>query len=234
VDCASALRLNVSNIKAYYRSASALLGLSKFPEAVDAVNRGLTLDPTNASLKKLSSQISIRQAAAENLAAKRRSEEERKAKEALTLRAALSARGIILKSSSDKDKAPDLQDAVIHLSPDPLSATSLLEFPALFLYPLHAQSDFVKAFAEKDKIIDHLSYLIPLPWDTGGEYTVAGVECYMDAPTGGMIKVGKKLSLLQVLADGKTVVLDGMVKIYAVPAVRASGWISEMKKRKGK
>src|SRR6201999_1882258 len=46
-DCAAALRLNPSNIKAYYRSASALFALDKVLEALDVASRGIKLDLYN-------------------------------------------------------------------------------------------------------------------------------------------------------------------------------------------
>lgn len=223
--------MNPSNVKAYYRSASALLALDKILEAKDACYRGLQIEANNLALKKLMEKIDSR----EKLQAARnqKAEDERKRKELeeATREIALEARNIVRRWS---DKSPDLDDSGIHLTPDPLSPKSMLVFPVVFLYPMHAQSDFVKAFAEKDAIIDHLSYLIPLPWDTTGDYKVNSVDCYMDTPSGGMIKVGKKLSLLQALANGKTVVNDGLVKIYVVPTKQAPKWIEEIRKKKNK
>ena len=231
LDCAAALRLNSSNVKAYYRSASALLALDKLPEAKDAVYRGLRLESNNTSLKKLSGQIESRSNTREALGRKARLESERKAKESVTLYAALRARNILVKWSK---KSPDLEDAGIHLSPDSLSPKSMLVFPVVLLYPMHSQSDFIKAFAEKDKIVDHLSYILPLPWDITKEYKLDDVECYMDTPKGGLIKVGKKLSLLQVLANGKTIVTDDLVSIHVVPSNLSGRWIEEVKSKKGK
>lgn len=131
------------------------------------------------------------------------------------------------------EKPPDLEDSEIHLSPDRLSPKSMLVFPVVLLYPMHNQSDFIKSFTEKDKLVDHLSYILPLPWDTAKEYKLDTVECYMDTPMGGLIKVGKKLSLLQALANGKTVVMDALVKIHVVPAKLAAKWIEEVKRKKG-
>ena len=63
---------------------------------------------------------------------------------------------------------------------------------------------------------------------------MASVDCYMDTVTGGMMKVGKKLKLLEVLSNGKTEVVDGLVRIYVVPTSMASQWIAEVKKKKGR
>lgn len=129
---------------------------------------------------------------------------------------------------------PDMEDASIHLIPDAISPTSTLVFPVVLLYPLHAQSDFVKAFPEADTIPQHLEYIFPLPWDTAQEYRIENVEIYMESTNGGLIKVGKNMSLLRVLGDGKIEIVDGIVRVNVVPKEKAASWIQEMKARKGK
>lgn len=162
-------------------------------------------------------------------ARKRAVEEYKTEKKKFMLATALKARNITLRGSL---RAPDLEDAEIHLSPDPMDPKSMLVFPVVFLYPLHAQSDFVKQFAEKDTVIDHLSYIFPLPWDTKQEYRIDSVDCFMDTASGGMAKIGKRLSLLQALTTGKVQIVDGLVKIHVVPTSLTEKWIEEMKKRK--
>lgn len=228
MDCAAALRVNSENIKAHYRSARALLALDKLQEAHDVCARGLKLQPSNQALANLLEQINTRVKAKHEKEKKLEAERLRVARENASLRSALKARGIRLRGSA---KPPDLEDAVIRLSPDPLSPKSLLEFPTLFLYPLHSQTDLVKAFAEKDTILDHLSYLLPLPWDTGKEYSLETVDCYMDTISGGMMKVGKKLSLLDALKNGKSEIVDGLVRIHVVPSALAGQWIEDVKRR---
>ena len=127
---------------------------------------------------------------------------------------------------------PDMEDARIHLSPDAVSPESALVFPVILLYPLHAQSDFIKAFSETDTIPQHLEYIFPLPWDNSHEYTIGNVEFYMETITGGLIKVGKNMSLLRVLSGGKVEVVDGLVKINILLKDKASKWIEEIKARK--
>ncbi|PGG99836.1 hypothetical protein GX51_06128 [Blastomyces parvus] len=230
IDCASALKLNPKNVKAYYRSTCALFALDKIPEAEDTCARGLTLDPANKSLQTMSAKISARKTVLEGIAAKRRAEEERARKEKLILDTALRAREIKIRTS---DRPPELEDASIHLSPDPLSPKSTLVFPSVFLYPMDAQSDFVKSFVETDTIGDHLSYIFPLPWDSRQEYKLDSVDCFMETATGGLIKVGKKMPLLKILAGGKVEVVDSLVNINIVPTSKSKQWIEEMKARKG-
>jgi Cns1/TTC4 Wheel domain len=200
-------------------------------EALDVCYRGLKVEEANVALKALLERIQSKAETMERVDRKRRAEQRRREQEHQMLQTVLKERNIKLRGS---EKPPDLEDAEIRLSPDPLSRTSLLEFPVMLLYPIHQQTDFIKAFAEKDWLSHHLSYIIPLPWDNKGEYTVDSVDCYMDTALGGMMKVGKKMKLLEALANGKTEIVDGLVRVYVVPRARAGQWIEEMKQRVGR
>ncbi|KAF2134624.1 TPR repeat protein-like protein [Dothidotthia symphoricarpi CBS 119687] len=229
-DCASTLRVNPSNVKAFYRSSTACLSLDKLPEALDACDRGLALDPTNAPLKAVKTKISARQTHLAALEKARREREEKLASERATLALALKARGILTRKT---DQPPDLEDAAVKLE-NAFDPSSTLHFPVIILYPTAGQSDFIKAFSEREKLDEHLEYIFPLPWDTDNEYTVGSVEAYMETVAGGLIKVGKKMSLGKVLGSGKPEVVDGLAKISVVPKDKAAGWIEEFKKRRGK
>lgn len=145
------------------------------------------------------------------------------------LAAAIQARGIRIRRT---EKPPELEDARVHLSPDPVAPTSALVFPVILLYPLHAQSDFIKAFSEEDTISQHLEYIFPLPWDTAHEYQIQNVEFYMETVAGGLIKVGKNMTLLRILSGGNVEVVDGLVKVNIVLKDKARKWIEEVKARK--
>lgn len=207
----------------------ALLKLDKIAEAEDAASRGLTIDPENKSLQTAAKKIAERKAQVERVAAKRKAEEELARKQNLVLSTALRARQIRTRKT---DQTPEMEDAKIRLVPDPLSPESSVEFPAVFLYPMNAQSDFIKAFSELHSISDHLDYIFPLPWDTKKEYTIGNVECFMQTVSGGLIKAGKKLPLLQILSGGKVEVIDELVRIFVVPASKTGAFIAEMKARK--
>jgi hypothetical protein len=228
-DGAAALRLNPRNLKALYRSARALLAADRIAEADDACARGLELDPDNAALRAVARDIVKRR---ETLDAGRRREAERLARDkrrALLRSAALQARGIQLRATAEP---PAMEDARLQLVPDEDDAASSLSFPTVLLYPADMETDFIKAFNEQDSIADHLAYVFPLPWDTRGEYTLAGVECYMDTISGGLIKVGKKLPLLKILSSGKVEVVDEVVRIFVVPKAKADSWVQEYKSKK--
>jgi len=225
-DCAATLRLNPLNVKAWYRSASACLALDKIPEAEDACSRGLEVDSANAALKTLQLKIQKRKDHVAEVSRKRREREEREAAESRALASALATRNIKTRAT---EKAPDTEDAVIKLS-DPIDANSTLSVPVILLYPTDGQSDFIKAFEETQSLNDHLSYILPLPWDAKKEYT-SDVECYIETLTGGLIKAGKKLPLLKILSSGKIEIVDGLLKIYVVPKEKAAAWIQDFKTR---
>jgi tetratricopeptide (TPR) repeat protein len=230
LDCAQTLRLNPSNVKAFYRSGTACLALDKLAEAADACERGLDLDPSNAPLKALKIKVTSRKAYIDSVEKTRREREAKVASERATLKLALKSRNILSRAT---EQPPDMEDAVIKLE-NAMDPSSTLTFPVIILYPTESQSDFIKAFSEKEKLGEHLEYIFPLPWDTQHEYTVENVEAYMETSAGGLIKVGKKMSLGKVLGSGKPEVVDGLVSISVVPKDKAAGWIEEFKKRKGK
>ncbi|MCJ1388881.1 hypothetical protein MMC18_001732 [Xylographa bjoerkii] len=232
LDCRSVLALTPTNVKAHYRLSLALLALQKLPDALFACAAGLAHHPSNSALVALHARISSQILAAEALSNKRLAEEMRQKKEAETLIAAIKLRKITTRTT---EKPPDLEDASICLVPDPLAlTTSTLTFPLLLLYPLHAQSDFIKAFGEEQSLSRHLEYLIPLPWDDKQEYGRNSVEAYMETKEGGLLKWGKKVPLLKVLSGGKVEVVDGLVRANVLPKARAEEWIEEMKKRKNR
>ena len=230
-DCASVLRLNPRNIKAWYRAAAACLALDKIAEAEDACSSGLQFDASNASLTTLKGKIQTRKDYLAGLEQKRQEREQRQRIEEVALKGALKARNISTRETAVTP--PEMEDAAIQLE-NPTDPASTLTFPVLFLYPLHAQTDFVKAFQEHEVLTDHLSYLLPVPWDEKNEYTAADVECYMETSQGGLIKAGKKLSLIKLLGSGKVEIVDGLVRIYIVPKARSAEWITEFKARRGK
>lgn len=232
MDCGAVLKINPANVKAHYRSACALFQLDKVYEALDVCYRGIKLDEQNDALQSLLQKIQKRSRVKEEQDRKRRVEQERKQKTKLTLAVALRARNIKVRNSQ-KGK-PDMADAEIRLVPDPLSPESTLEFPTMFLYPMHNQSDFVRAFSEKDALYQHLSIMLPLPWDSKGEYQLSTCDCYMDTISGGMMKIGKKISMLEILSNSKIEILDSLVRVYVVPQALATIWIDEIKRKRGK
>ncbi|KAI1802190.1 TPR-like protein [Daldinia bambusicola] len=229
LDCAAALRLNDRNLKAYYRSARAFLAVGRVAEADDACARGLALDANNGPLKAVARDIVKKH---EEITAKQKKENERLAKEKrreMLVKVALKSREIKTRTTA---QPPEMEDAGIRLVPDPDDPRSSLSFPTVLLYPAHLESDFIKAFEETATLADHLGYVFPLPWDAAREYTLEGVECYMETAAGGLVKVGKKVPLLKMLMGGKVEVVDEVVRIFVLPKAKAAAWVQEFKEKK--
>ncbi|KAI6093514.1 TPR-like protein [Hypoxylon rubiginosum] len=229
LDCGAALRLNATNLKAYYRSSRAFLAVGRIEEADDACARGLALDENNGPLKAVARDIVKR---SEEAAARQKKENERLMREkrrAMLIRAALKARNIKTRTTA---QPPEMEDAKLQLVPDPDDPRSTLSFPAVLLYPAHLQSDFVKAFNETDTLAEHLAYVFPLPWDAAREYTPAGVECYMETLAGGLVKVGRKAPLLKMLSSANVEVVDEVVRLFVLPKEKAAAWVQEFKTKK--
>lgn len=218
------------NVKAWYRAASACLAVDKISASLEACECGLKFESANTALKTLLSKVEKRKDYLQELDRTRKRRDEQAKQKEIMLKLALQQRNIVSKTTKD---APDMEDAAISLA-DSLDPKSILSFPVTFLYPLHAQSDFVKAFAEDESVSQHLEYILPTPWDEEHEYTLDTVDCYMETAAGGLIKAGKNLSLVKLLGSGKVEVVDGLVKVSVVPKTKAAQFIEEFKKRKGK
>lgn len=235
LDCAAALALNPRNLKAWYRGAKALLAVGRVQEASDACAGGLAVDADNGPLAAVARGIEAKvEAAREKAAGEARKKAEAAAREA-ALREALESRNIRVRDSA---KPPDMGDARLELVEDAQGeggeGGATLTFPAVLLYPAHYESDFIKAFSERETLMQHFGYVFPLPWDREGEYSANGVECFMETVSGGLVRVGKKVALLKVLSMDNVEVVDGVVKIYVVPKAKAEGWVKEFKEAKEK
>jgi tetratricopeptide (TPR) repeat protein len=231
-DCGFALRLNPNNVKAYWKSARALLAVDRIDEAEDACKRGLDLDSKNAQLKTLSNEIEAR---SKSIAAKEQKEHARVRQERyreLLIKAALMARGIRRRFTdpASRQASPTKAPMPITLVPDPDDPRSSLTFPVVLLYPTDMQSDWIRAFSETDSLEQHFAYVLPLPWDKEGAYTTAGVECYMESSAGTkLVKIGKKMPLLRVLNEGKIELVDDALAVYVLPKARAVKWVADWK-----
>ncbi len=123
---------------------------------------------------------------------RRRAErEERVRKERDALESAIRGRGWIVSTTGGDgtkgkregggegagQEAVDLQDAAISLS-DPVDAESVLHVPLLFLYPMAAQSDFIKSVPETATLSEQLAYVLPVPWEEGTSRSSSSVKEY--------------------------------------------------------
>ncbi|CCG83930.1 protein of unknown function [Taphrina deformans PYCC 5710] len=229
-DCSRVLKFNPKNVKALYRSSRACIAVDRLDEAQDVLTRGLLLDPTNPGLTE---QLQILEGKLAKALKKRTEEDTRHTKlklEADNLAKALQLRNISVSKSA---RPPDMGEAKLYLS-DPEDVESSLVFPAVFIYPLEYQTDFLASFAEVYTLQSQLEIILDSspPWDKNHQYQPKTVECFMETRTRGLVKLGRKVNLGSVLSSGKIDVIDGIVRIFVVPKNLSQTWIEAFKKEK--
>lgn len=197
---------------------------------MQCIDNGLECDPSNTALLTLQGQVGKKQDRIAELERLRKKREDKKKREEQILKIAMIARKIPTKTTP---QPPELEDATLYLE-DPMDPKSTLHFPTVFLYPLTLQSDFIKAFPENSNLFEQLAMVLaePCSWDLSREYfPQAKVEAYMETKAGGLIKVGKKMLLFEVLGAGKTQIVDQVLTIMLVPKARTREFIDDWKKK---
>ncbi|RUP48794.1 hypothetical protein BC936DRAFT_143974 [Jimgerdemannia flammicorona] len=237
-DCAKALGYNPRNIKVLYRSARALYALDRVDEAIDCCDHALAVEPENVAVK------AQRERCVEGkriLEEKRRVVEERERREserkealakAIEVSFCLACVCVFRQTSSSPPKSPHQSRGIKIETPDATAlstanivldpSTDTLTWPVFFLYPEYKESDHIQAFDETHTFQDHLDVIFehPAPWDQRENYTARGVEVYFEHNAGlhpGLVKVGKKLPLGEVLKHPKYVVQNGIPSFIVLP-----------------
>jgi hypothetical protein len=228
-DCREAIKLAPSSEKPWFRSAKALLALDKIYEAEACIGNAAMLAPEHAQIRELAEKIQKRKEHLEKMEAIRLEREKKKKWEEDAIKIALQARNIPTKTT---DHPPDLPDGCKIAFAEEGKIESGLTFPVLLIYHLHLQTDMIAAMHETTTVGEQLTEVLrePLPWDEKREYTPRSVECYMETKTGGLVKVGAKVSLMELLSGGKVEVVDGLVKVLVVPKARNAEFIEKWKK----
>lgn len=244
-DCARALRINPSNVKALYRSARACVAVDRLDEAQDVIARGLRIDPANKPLLK---QLDLLETRIKAQLARQKAADARTALQTRhkhNLEHALRQRGITLVRTS---QPPDLPaGSELQLS-DPEDLTSALQMPCAVLYPLAYQSDFLARVYEVDTLGEQAAMVLsePAPWDGEHKYTSDGVDLFVElrrpdaesrkgmtkdqvASAPALVKCRPETTFGQVLANPKVDLVDGVAKIYIVPKADSKQWISDFK-----
>lgn len=181
-DAAKAIRLDPSNVKAYFRGAKASRMLRKPADTLRYCVEGLKRDPENKLLLKLQQE-------GLKLVEEIRVEEEMKAFEhkkrrALTdkYRKLCEARGVKVGHTLIDDERVRHYEGKADLDPE----TGAMTWPVLFLYQEHGTSDFVEAVGEHDAFIWHLANMFPedgpfADWDVQHEYVASKLVVFAAA-----------------------------------------------------
>jgi hypothetical protein len=152
--------------------------------------------------------------------------------------------------------APDSTDTTSSWTPPPLHTPII--FPCFLLYPTHAQSDLITHFQEETSLDQQLAVMFPpdssgssstsgaswAPWDTKHEYYCSNLVVYVETRAKRLLKVGKELTLREVLRkavrepkdglprDGVTL-KDGLLTFVVLPKGAAEkAWIDDFKRQR--
>nr|XP_034821751.2 tetratricopeptide repeat protein 4 isoform X2 [Pan paniscus] len=212
-DVTAARKLKPCHLKAIIRGALCHLELKHFAEAVNWCDEGLQIDAKEKKLLEMRAKadklkrIEQRDVRKANLKEKK----ERNQNEALLQ--AIKARNIRLSETAceDEDSASEglgelfldgLSTENPHGARLSLDGQGRLSWPVLFLYPEYAQSDFISAFHEDSRFIDHLMVMFgeTPSWDLEQKYCPDNLEVYFeDEDRAELYRVPAKSTLLQVL-----------------------------------
>ncbi|XP_045370225.2 tetratricopeptide repeat protein 4 isoform X2 [Camelus bactrianus] len=213
-DVTAARKLKPCHLKAVVRGALCHLELKNYAEAVSWCDEGLQIDATEKKLLEMRAKADRLKRTEQRDIRKAKLKEKKEQNQNEALLQAIKARNIRLISEAareDEDSASEgLSELVLNglNSENPYGARlsvddqGRLSWPVLFLYPEYAQSDFISAFHEDSRFIDHLMVMFgeTPSWDLEQKYCPDNLEVYFeDEARAELYRVPPKSTLLQVL-----------------------------------
>ncbi|KAI9218611.1 hypothetical protein BC828DRAFT_388141 [Blastocladiella britannica] len=227
-DCAAAIKLCPTMLKAYYRAGRAYACLEKYDDAVEALAKALELDKDNGQVqialsKALQKQQEAAQSKAEREAAAQAAAAAEQQVAAAITRAGIQVATLSLTKGDDDGVDRTAAEYASH-KPQYDPDHDALSFPALVLYPEFSQSDMIGAFDVHTTFMDQLAPILdgaPAPWDPDHTYTTATTDVYFltfdtDPNKRRLVKVGKKLALLSILKQSWSRVVNGVVEFLVL------------------
>ncbi|XP_009991901.1 PREDICTED: tetratricopeptide repeat protein 4 [Chaetura pelagica] len=228
-DAIQARKLKPTHLKAIVRGALCHLELKNFSEAIAWCEEGLQIDSKEKKLLELRAKADKLKRAEERDARKAKAMERKEQRQKEVLLAAIKERNIklVLEPSNEEE---EISDGLAEISLDGfhsdsamgakvhLDADGNLNWPVLFLYPEHEQTDFIAAFHENSRFIDHLMVMfaeLP-PWDLERKYLPSNLELYFeDEERAEMYELNPEHTLLQALQHPRYFVKAGTPTVLA-------------------
>ncbi|OXG70993.1 TPR repeat protein [Cryptococcus neoformans Gb118] len=249
-------------VKALFRAAQSLVQLSRWKEAGDVVERGKELAEQVKEDTKVWDTLEK-----EVVKGKKREDDrvERIRRDNMTklaLRKAVEDRGLIVADTPsppdnphplhfDEQSIPTINEEAGWTPPPPHTP---IVFPVFLLYPTYGQSDFITHFHEDASLEDQLSAMFPISpsapqipwaeWDEKREYYVPNLVVYVETKERRLLKVGKELTLREVLGKARrdakgevkkdgVVLRDGLLSfVVLVKGAQEKAWIEEFKRKR--
>ncbi|XP_075038212.1 tetratricopeptide repeat protein 4 [Mixophyes fleayi] len=220
-DAIAARKHKPDHLKAVIRGALCYMEVKKYSEALKWCDEGLRITPSDKKLLETRTKADKLHRAAERDVRKMRQAEKKNQAEKDALLRAIQDRGIKLldeRSEEEEETSGGSLDGIsssenvtgAHVR---LDEGGRLTWPVLFLYPEHSQTDFISAFQEDSRFIDHLSEMFAQdlpPWDTERKYLAHNLEVYFEdekSPSFHQVKTDN--TLLQTLQHSRLRVKAG-------------------------
>ncbi|NXG32776.1 TTC4 protein, partial [Dromaius novaehollandiae] len=229
-DAIQARKLKPTHLKAIVRGALCHLELKNFSEAIAWCEEGLRIDSKEKKLMeviaKADKYIAERAGIFLEIQTDFSAHQQIRAMMRVDLLCERNIK-VVLEPSNEEE---EMSDGLAEMSLDGfhsdnamgakvhLDADGNLNWPVLFLYPEHEQTDFIAAFNENTRFIDHLMVMfaeLP-PWDLERKYLPDNLELYFeDEERAEMYEVNPEHTLLQVLQHQRYFVKAGTPTVLA-------------------
>ncbi|OXG10027.1 TPR repeat protein [Cryptococcus neoformans Tu401-1] len=249
-------------VKALFRAAQSLVQLSRWKEAGDVVERGKELAEQVKEDTKVWDTLEKEVAKGKKRDDDRVERIRRDNMTKLALRKAVEDRGLIVVDTPsppdnphplhfDEQSIPTINEEA-GWTPPPRHTP--IVFPVFLLYPTYGQSDFITHFHEDASLEDQLSAMFPVSpsapqipwaeWDEKREYYVPNLVVYVETKERRLLKVGKELTLREVLGKARrdakgevkkdgVVLRDGLLSfVVLVKGAQEKAWIEEFKRKR--
>ncbi|XP_074859595.1 tetratricopeptide repeat protein 4 [Carettochelys insculpta] len=222
-DVITARKLKPNHLKAIIRGALCHLELKNFSEAMTWCEEGLRIDSKEKKLVETRAKADRLKRAEERDVRKAKLKERKEQTQQQVLLTAIKERNIKLFLEAPKNE-DEISDGLGEMSLNGLSSDNAmgakvylddngkLNWPVLFLYPEYGQTDFISAFHEDARFIDHILVMfaeLP-PWDLERKYHPSNLEVYFEHEAREEIyQVDAENTLLQVLQHQRYFVKAG-------------------------
>ncbi|XP_072129687.1 tetratricopeptide repeat protein 4 isoform X1 [Mobula birostris] len=233
-DVIAARKLKPNHLKAIIRGVLCYAELKNYSSVIAWCDEGLQLEPKEKQLIELRAKADKQKRVEERNLRKAKLKGKKERVQAEALLKAIQERNIklfqppeLLSQNSDDEGDEKEGDSILRTLHNGVSAecgqvvhldeNGSLHWPVLFLYPECEQMDFISAFHEDARFIDHLSVMfgenLP-PWDTEKKYEPNNLELYFeDEQSGDLFLVDSVCTLRQVLSHPRYVVKAGNPQI---------------------
>ncbi|KAL2090211.1 hypothetical protein ACEWY4_014899 [Coilia grayii] len=235
-DAVSAKKLKPNHLKALLRGAQCCLELRNYGDVLQWCDEGLHAHPTDKKLQELRNTANKKKREAERDARKAKLKEKQQRGEKEALLAAIKERGVkLVRTTKPTRQGSDSEDedgdegrvtaGMADMGLDGLVSqeatgarvflddSGALNWPVLFLYPEHCQTDFISAFCETSNFLDHLAVMfgeeLP-PWDTDRKYLPQNLQVFFEEFRGEQLhQVDVSAPLSTILQHSRYTVKDG-------------------------